>query len=222
MLNFIYPIKISKFNNNKREKKSNNNLLKMSENLEKFLSYISGEWSNKNQAMEFPALWSHIQVCYRPLNFNLLNGYSFYVESAYDYSLDQPYKNGVLMVNERNNILEISNFKIIGSEDFWFGSYDPTLLKNLSKEKLIKLPTECNTEFKYDNERDLFIGKTKPGKNCIIPRKNNQTFLDSTFLLEKNNYSSLDIGRDMETSEQIWGSTQGPFRFDKIKSFPLN
>jgi hypothetical protein len=203
----------------KEKKKSSKILFKMSENLEKFLVYISGEWSNKKQAMEFPALWSHIQVCYRPLNFNLLNGHSFYVESAYDYSLDQPYKNGVLLVKEENNLLEVSNFKIIGPEDFWFGSYDPILLKNLTKEKLIELPIECNTEFRYDNERDLFVGKTKPGQKCIIPRKNNQTFLDSTFLLEKNKYSSLDIGRDSKTGEQIWGSTQGPFRFDKIKTF---
>jgi hypothetical protein len=193
----------------------------MSDNLDRFLSYISGEWSNKKQATQFPVLWSHIQVCYRPLDFNILEGHSFYVESAYDYSLDQPYKNGVLLVKEKNGLLEVCNFKITGSEDFWYGSYDPTLLKNLSKERLIQLPAECNTEFNYDMNRDLFIGKTKPGKNCIIPRKNNQTYLDSTFLLEKNQYSSLDIGRDIESNEQIWGSTQGPFRFDKIRCFPL-
>ncbi|AFP65495.1 cpeT-like protein (nucleomorph) [Chroomonas mesostigmatica CCMP1168] len=193
--------------------------LVMSSHLNKFIDYISGEWSNKEQASKFPSLWSRIQVCYRPLDVNFLKGHSFYVESAYDYSLDQPYKNGVLLVEEKDDILELCNFKIIGSEDFWYGAYDPTLLKDLTVDRLIKLPIECNTEFQYDTEKDLFIGKTKPGKKCIIPRKNNTTFLDSTFLLEKNKYSSLDIGRDVETEAQIWGSTEGPFRFDRVKKF---
>jgi hypothetical protein len=202
----------------KRKLSEKNNYL-MSSNLNKFVDYISGEWSNKKQASEFPSLWSHIQVCYRPLDFELLQGYSFYVESAYDYSLDQPYKNGVLLVKEKDNLLEISNFKIVGSEDFWYGAYDNSLLKDLTKNRLIPLPEECNTEFYFDNEKDLFVGKTKPGKNCIIPRKNQKTFLDSTFLLEKDKYSSLDIGRDVENEKQIWGSTEGPFRFDRIKKF---
>lgn len=185
--------------------------------LGRFNEFISGEWSNKKQATKFPALWSQIKVCYRPLNFEFLNGHSFYVESAYDYSLDQPYKSGVLLVEEKENYLELSNFKIIGPEDFWYGSYDVSLLEQLSIERLIQLPKECNTEFTYDLKKDIYVGKTKTGKKCIISGKNKKTFLDSTFVLQKNHYFSLDIGRDIENGEQIWGSTQGPFRFDKIR-----
>merc|ERR1711908_33208 len=70
--------------------------IKMSSNLEKFSEYINGDWSNREQSMEFPALWSHIHVCYRRLPDNFIGSPSFYVESAYDYSLDKPYKTAIV------------------------------------------------------------------------------------------------------------------------------
>lgn len=193
----------------------------MASKMDKFANFISGEWTNKKQADEFPSLWSHIQVCYRPLKFEFLNGYSFYVESAYNYCLDQPYKSGIMLLKENGDYIETNNFAIVGPEDFWYASYEPSLLKELTKERLIPLPEGCNTLFTYEIEKGTFNGQTRAGKSCTIPKNNKKTYLDSNFILKNGEYFSLDIGRDIENDEQIWGSKDGPFHFFKKKSFPI-
>mmetsp|Transcript_20188 Transcript_20188/g.39190 ORF Transcript_20188/g.39190 Transcript_20188/m.39190 type:complete len:222 (+) Transcript_20188:22-687(+) len=206
----------------KKKKNFSKNSPQMSDKLTKFASFIAGEWTNKKQATEFPNRWSHIQVCFQPMEFNFLNGYSFYVESAYEISLDEPYKTGIMCVEEKDGIIKTKNFSIIRPEDFWYGSYEPSLLKTLTKEKLISLPAGCNTEFEYDSEKEIFTGHTTAGKGCIIPRDGKSTYLDSTFILGENEYSSIDVGKDVENDKQIWGTTEGPFIFFKKKTFSIS
>ena len=189
--------------------------IKMSSNIEKFSTYLVGDWNNYQQSQDFPALWSHIHVCYQKLPSNFMEQSSFYVESAYDYSLDKPYKTGVIAIQEVDGKIEMQNFKVKQPEKFWYGSHDPSLLKNLEPEDLIKLPNICDTIFEYDNEKDEYEGQTRPGKKCIIQRGDKQTYLDSRIIVSKNSYSSWDIGRDLLSDEQIWGATSGPFYFKK-------
>jgi hypothetical protein len=200
----------------------NNNrkiVYKMSSNLENFIKYISGEWSNKKQSEEFPALWAHIHVCYRPLPYDLLGMNSFYIESAFDYMIDRPYKTAVMGLDEKDNLIEAKNFRVIKPEEFWYGSYDNSLLKNMTKERLIETPSICSTIFDYKKDEDLYVGFTKPGKKCIINVNDKKTYLDSRITLKKDQYTSWDIGRDLDNDTQIWGATSGPFFFQKINTF---
>ena len=192
--------------------------LKMSSNLEKFSSYLTGDWNNRQQSMEFPALWAHIHVCYCRLPDDFLGLPSFYVESAYDYSLDKPYKTAVIALNEVGQKIEMENFKIKQPEQFWYGSHDPCLLKNLGKDDIMKLPSICDTIFEYNEKKNLFNGQTRPGKKCVIVRGGQKTYLDSRIIVSSEIYSSWDIGRDVETDEQLWGATSGPFCFEKKKT----
>merc|ERR1711966_639003 len=144
-------------------------------------------------------------------------GPSFYVESAYDYMLDKPYKTAVIELEEKEGLIEMNNFRISQPEEFWFGSHDPSLLKGLSKERLVQLPPVCNTVFEYNSKEDFFKGFTKPGKQCLITRNKKKTYLDSRIILGKDFYSSWDIGRDVENDNQLWGATSGPFEFKKNK-----
>mmetsp|Transcript_1423 Transcript_1423/g.3617 ORF Transcript_1423/g.3617 Transcript_1423/m.3617 type:complete len:222 (-) Transcript_1423:283-948(-) len=194
---------------------------KMSSNIEKMASFISGQWTNKKQSTEFPSSWSHIQVGFYPLDFSLLNGFSFFTESANEFSLDEPYRTGVMLLQEKGSIIEAKTFSIIGPEDFWYGSYEPSLLETLTKERLVDPQAGCSIEFKYDTKKNLFLGKP-PGKECIIQREGKPTYLDSTYVISENEYSSLDIGRNIENGEQVWGPTAGPFVFLKQKSFPIS
>mmetsp|Transcript_42502 Transcript_42502/g.66567 ORF Transcript_42502/g.66567 Transcript_42502/m.66567 type:complete len:220 (-) Transcript_42502:3940-4599(-) len=202
----------------KRYKGENKIICSLNEkHMERFTNYISGAWTNSKQAEEFPALWSKINVSYSKLPQELLDGESFYVESAYHYMLDQPYKTGVVLLKLKDDIIEMKNYKIIQPEDFWYGSYNKNLLKSMKSDRLVELPDYCNTVFSYCDKEDIFNGRTKPGKKCIIPRNGLKTYLDSRITLEKDSYSSWDIGRNLSNDEQIWGATTGAFRFKKIE-----
>ncbi len=218
---FVNILNISKkinFTENKK-KICKKNTIRMSIEIETFINHISGEWSNKKQSQDFPALWAHIHVCYRPLPFDMLGMYSFYIESAFDYMIDKPYKTAVMGLIKNENFIEAKNFRVIKPEEYWFGSHDDRLLKTLNKNRLIETPSICSTMFEYKKDEDLFIGITKPGKKCIINVDNKKTYLDSRITLSKNKYTSWDIGRNVENDSQIWGATSGPFCFSKIRSF---
>jgi hypothetical protein len=64
-----------------------------------------------------------------------------------------------------------------------------------------------------------FKGHVEPGKACMVVRKGQNTYLDSTFEIDDTKFISLDRGRDPETDEHIWGSVAGPFHFVRWASF---
>ena len=194
---------------------------KMSCEVEKLANFIAGHWTNKEQATKFPSDWSHFQVGFYPLEYSFLDGFSFFTESANEYSLDAPYRTGVLLLEPKDNVILAKTFSIVGPEDFWYASYEPSLLKSLTKDRLIEPKDGCVIEFKYDKRKGIFLGKTTQGKKCIIPRDGITTYLDSTFSFGENKYTSLDTGRNIENDEQVWGSKAGPFVFLKMNSFPL-
>jgi len=198
-----------------RSSRSHLSKFNMSLNLERFSTYLKGDWSNKKQSLEFPALWSHIHVCYQPLPDDFLGFPSFYVESAYDYSLDKPYKTAIIALKEDRDKIEMQNYKLKQPEQFWYGSHDPSLLMGLKQDDIMKLPSICDTIFEYNKTKDQYEGKTRPGKKCIILRGNLKTYLDSRITVSSDTYSSWDIGRESETDKQAWGATSGPFCFKK-------
>ncbi|ABW97973.1 cpeT-like protein (nucleomorph) [Hemiselmis andersenii] len=220
MFFFVSPF-VKKLNF-KKPRNFSKNSTKMSCEVELFANYLAGIWTNEEQATKFPTDWSHIQLGFYPLDQSLLNGYSFYTESANEFSLDEPYKSGVTLLEKKGEIIEVKSFSIKGPEDFWYGTYEPSLLANLTKDRLVNDKDGCNLEFKYDAKKKLFLGKTKSGKQCIIPREGNPTYLDSTAVLKENEYSSLDIGRNIENDEKVWGPSAGPFVFLKKKSFSIS
>jgi hypothetical protein len=58
--------------------------------------WMASDFSNQQQAFDNPPLYAHIRVCMRPLPYGLLSGVSLYLEQAYDFALNQPYRARVL------------------------------------------------------------------------------------------------------------------------------
>jgi hypothetical protein len=56
--------------------------------------WMASDFSNQQQAFDNPPLYAHIRVCMRPLPYGLLSGVSLYLEQAYDFALNQPYRRG--------------------------------------------------------------------------------------------------------------------------------
>ncbi|HEY9859191.1 MAG TPA: chromophore lyase CpcT/CpeT, partial [Candidatus Obscuribacterales bacterium] len=62
--------------------------------------WMAADFSNQQQAFENPPFFAHIRVCMRPLPQSLLDGVSLFVEQAYDYMLNDPYRLRVLKLIE--------------------------------------------------------------------------------------------------------------------------
>ncbi|AFY43839.1 chromophore lyase CpcT/CpeT [Nostoc sp. PCC 7107] len=178
--------------------------------------WMAADFSNQAQAFENPPFYAHIRVCMRPLPLDLLSGVSFFVEQAYDYTLNDPYRLRVLKLVNVGDRIQIENYTVKQEEKFYGASRDLERLKTVTADDLEKLPG-CNMIVEWTG--NSFKGTVEPGKGCIVFRKGHRTYLDSEFEIDGEKFISLDRGRDPETDEHIWGSVAGPFYFVRWASF---
>lgn len=187
-----------------------------SRDLKTLAQWMAADFSNQEQAFENPPIFAHIRVCMRPLPLNFLSGVSFYVEQAYDYMINIPYRARVLKLVDTGSYIEIENYTIKDEKQFYGASRNLEKLKTLTPEFLEKLPG-CNMRVKWTGHS--FKGTVEPGKGCIVVRKGKSTYLDSEFEIDAEKFMSLDRGLDVETDEHIWGSVGGPFYFVRWANF---
>ena len=178
--------------------------------------WMAADFSNQAQAFENPPFFAHIRVCMRPLPHDILSGVSLFVEQAYDYTLNDPYRLRVLNLVVKGDRIAIENYSVQQETEFYGASRDLERLKKLSSDRLEKLPG-CNMIAEWTGSS--FKGAVEPGKGCIVVRKGQTTYLDSEFEIDGEKFISLDRGRDLETDEHIWGSVAGPFHFLRWASF---
>ncbi|AKG24721.1 chromophore lyase CpcT/CpeT [Calothrix sp. 336/3] len=178
--------------------------------------WMAGDFSNQEQAIENPPFYAHIRVCMRPLPPNFLSGVSLFLEQAYDYMLNSPYRIRVLNLVVSGDRIELENYTLKEEEKFYGASRDLTKLKNLTADDVEKMPG-CNMIVEWNGH--CFKGRVEPGKGCIVNRNGQKTYLDNEFEINAEKFFSLDRGRDPETDELLWGSVAGPFRFVRQTSF---
>lgn len=178
--------------------------------------WMAADFSNQEQAFINPPFFAHIRVCMRPLPVELLSGISLFVEQAYDYMLNNPYRVRVLKLLSVEDHIEIENYTLKDSSSFFGASRDPDRLLKLETNNLEKL-SGCNMIVHWTGQS--FQGEVEHGKACKVTRKGQETYLDSTFEIDADKFISLDRGRDPETDERVWGSVAGPFHFVRWTSF---
>ena len=182
-----------------------------------FAKIISGVFSNKEQALENPKNFAHIQIHFRPLLFNTFKCYAFYSEQRYQHDIWNPYKQSISKLSQEKDIFILSNYKIENQERFTGGALDISLLNTISKSKIQK-KSGCSMHFR-ENILGDFLGNIEPGKKCYIQKSNLKTYVNSEVILKRNYLISEDSGYETETNKKLWGSNFGPLVFEKIDNF---
>jgi hypothetical protein len=178
--------------------------------------WMAADFSNQAQAFENPPFFAHIRVCMRPLPPGLLGSVSLFLEQAYDYALNQPYRLRVLKFALEDDHILLENYTVKEEEKFYGASRDLERLKLLQPDHLEKM-SGCDMTVTWTGRS--FVGRIKPGKACIVVRKGQTTYLDNEFELDDQQLVSYDRGRNPETDELVWGSIAGPFEFVRRTSF---
>ncbi len=178
--------------------------------------WMAGDFSNQQQAFDNPPLYAHIRVCMRPLPFSLFSEVSLFLEQAYDFMLNSPYRLRVLNFKLVDDAIELENYKIKDEKKFYGAARNPDKLKDLTLDDLEKLPG-CDMTVEWTGKS--FKGVVKPGKKCIVVRNDRETYLDNSFEVDEHQLTSMDRGYDPETDELVWGSIAGEFYFTRVQSF---
>jgi hypothetical protein len=207
------------------------NSLIINEQIFTLASWLAGDFSNWEQAIENPPFFAHIRVCIRPIPSISVNGIWLYLEQAYDYMLNNPYRSAVLQLietrietsteakaeaNHGQFPIAIVNYKLKDANAYFGAARDPQKLNTLTFDQLDRL---CGCDMRVQAKSDRFLGQVESGKKCAVFRNGKNTYLASEFEVTEHTYSSLDRGNDPETDERVWGSIAGAFEFSKKVSF---
>ncbi|MGB3296167.1 MAG: chromophore lyase CpcT/CpeT, partial [Phormidesmis sp.] len=182
----------------------------------KLTRWMAADFSNQSQAIENPPFFAHIQVCMRPLPEGFQSGISLYLEQAYYYQLNRPYRVRVLHFIQCENDVLLENYRVKDEETFHGAARDRTKLATLTPDYLEPMPG-CDIHVQWTGSS--FRGQVEPGKKCTVIRNGLTTYLDNEFIVTEDHMTSYDRGRDPETDELLWGSVAGPFEFDKVDRF---
>jgi len=187
-------------------------------------TWMAGDFSNWEQAIENPPFFAHIRVCIRPLPLPLSQeGIWLYSEQAYDYELNRPYRTAILQLllsGDPQSPIFIENYKIKDTVAYFGASREPEKLRSLQLADIDKL-TGCKMLVKL-TPQNSFQGAVEAGKGCMVTRNGQETYLASEFEISETHFSSLDRGYDPSTDERVWGSIAGAFEFKKKTQFQVN
>lgn len=178
--------------------------------------WMAADFSNQAQAFDNPPFYAHIRVCMRPLPYSLLSSVGLFLEQAYDYALNSPYRLRVLKFTPQSDYIHLENYLVKDETAFYGAARNLDLLHTLSVDHLEKM-SGCDMIVKWTGQS--FKGRVEPGKNCVVVRNGKTTYLDNEFEIDPDQLLSLDRGKDPETDELIWGSIAGPFHFLRCTSF---
>jgi CpeT protein len=184
-------------------------------NLVTLAQWMAGDFSNYKQAAASPKDYAHIHVFFRPLPFAFFSGIGLYSEQVYDYDLWSPYRQGVHRLVDQGDRIYIENFSLKNAMFFAGSGRDLSILRTITPDA-IERRYNCSMVFKRDGDR--FIGNVE-GNQCLIEKNGCQTYLDSYVEVTETTWISLDKGLDVNTHQQVWGSTTGALKFDKKESF---
>jgi hypothetical protein len=189
-----------------------------STDIKTLVSWMAAEFSNQEQAYENPPFFAHIRVCMRPLPIAFFGVPGLYLEQAYDFAQDQPYRIRVLKFVERDGKIEIPHYRLKNDDAMRGAARNLNKLATLTRDDL-DLMCGCGMDVTWTENG--FKGMVEPGKQCFVDRNGQRTYLDNEFeLLDQGaTLMSLDRGRDLQTDERIWGSIAGPFHFKRTQSF---
>jgi hypothetical protein len=173
---------------------------------------LTGHFSSERQSVEQPGYFDiHLHsVRIWP---DRTDGIWIYVEQAMATALEKPYRQRVYMlVEEPNGVLVSVVYELPESASFVGAWAEPTRFEKVTPQQLVER-VGCNVYMKR-NERGEFVGSTT-GRGCgsIL---NGATHATSEVVIDEKGMSTWDRGYN-DQGEQMWGATEGPYRFDRVE-----
>ena len=182
-----------------------------------FAKSISGIFSNKEQALENPKKFAHIEIHIRPLFFKAFNCYSFYSEQSYKHDKWNPYRQSINKLSKDKDTFIMSNYRIDNPERLTGGGSNMSILEDISKHRIYK-KVGCSMHFEQKKPGNYF-GNLEVGKKCFIQKEQTLTYIKSEVILYKKHFICEDSGYEEKTDKKIWGSKFGPLIFKKVIDF---
>lgn len=181
----------------------------MSDDLSTVRSWLSGTFSNREQAMAQPAWFIPVRLRYLPVDHLFASGVGWFTEQMSEH-LGEPYRSRVLHLLDQP--LRFENYRL-KDQKVWAGAaFDPPRLAQLAADDLILLPG-C-TIF-LERTAAGYSGRMAEGRGCRLSAEDTSYVLIE-FELSEDCFLTLDRGFDLVSDAQTWGSRAGAYCYRKL------
>lgn len=183
---------------------------KKGSDLDQLLSYMTGSFSSKEQAMTDSSYY-HITLHMYPIWKGTHKGNWIYVEQAVASAPDKPYRQRVYKVEQTGKKSFISYIYALPNPKAMVGAHnDESSSSDLSPDDLI-LREGCAV-FLEKTGKNTFAGSTKEGACGSTLR--GATYATSKVTITEGVLESWDQGWD-EDGVQVWGAEKGAYIFKR-------
>jgi CpeT protein len=178
--------------------------------------WMAGDFSNQKQCFDRPKDFAHIHVLFRPLPWDFFGAIGLYSEQVYDYDLWSPYRQGLHRLVDKGDHIYIENYSLKDAYLYAGAARETSILRSITPDCLER---RQNCSMVFTREGEMFRGAVEPGNKCLIEKNGCQTYLVSSVEVTASTWIGLDLGMDVQTHQQLWGSEFGPLCFEKRESF---
>lgn len=184
-------------------------------------NYLTGEFTNQEQALAEPAWYVHLHLWHRPILGLFSEGITFFAEQANVLKLDQPYRQRLLQLKEVASDplhIQVQYYKILIPADFRGAGANPDLLDNLTLEQVELLP-DCVLDVVISQPSFpdyYFEALPTSDRPCSFSYENKTYQVQLGFATSPGCFLSYDKGLNPLTGKAIWGAILGAYRFTKF------
>jgi hypothetical protein len=181
-------------------------------------TYLAGEFSNQQQALEQPAWYVNLRLWIRPVPIFTRDSITLFAEQANILKLDQPYRPRILRLRQKETI-EIEFYMLNDIATAKGAGQNQDLIQQITPEKITFLPNCTLTVATKQLTNGQYSFATTPATKQPC-RVNYQGTTFQVFLGLEATSDELQIydkGIDPETGKGTWGALMGAYRFTKLQ-----
>jgi CpeT/CpcT family (DUF1001) len=184
--------------------------------------YLSGEFDNREQALDNPAWFVHLRLWQVSIPLFAEDSIALFAEQANVLKLDQPYRQRILRLRESKDSQTAFQVQYYMPKDpaaLAGGGSNPTLLKSLTPEQLDFLPG-CILDVSVQEiaaSRYHFSATPPSSACCSFTYQGNTIQVALGFEVTQEELKSYDRGIDPATGRATWGAILDPYRYIKRK-----
>jgi len=179
-------------------------------------SWMSGEYSNREQSLDQPVWFVNLVWWQRPIPFNVLGSIAIFAEQANALILDRPYRQRILQFVENDGKIQV---KYWGFKDpvAWTGAgRDRDRLNQININDIEPL-AGCLLDISFVNGR--YKAEMSKDAKCCFQYLNESRQVVLGFEVSADEFWSGDRGVEPETGTAIWGAIMDFYKFKKINDF---
>jgi CpeT/CpcT family (DUF1001) len=183
--------------------------------------YLSGEFENKQQALESPAWYVHLRLWLKPVFLFSEDSITLFAEQASIVNLDQPYRPRILRITSSQTEgidLEVRHYMFKDIETVRGAGSNPEILKKITTEQIEFLPN-CTLNVAVEElgaNRFHFRATPASDRPCSVTYDGKTFQVALGFEVTPDELLTYDKGIDINTGKPIWGALMGAYRYIKI------